>query len=197
MGPIRATIRCTVRPFGWSGRASRSEFWWYTLALGIGGAVGGFYLATNFGAEFSARVQEADPFALHYNADQVAEEVFGQMLMENWERARWVLLALLLPYLSSIAVTIRRLHDTGRSGWWYLISMVPLIGGLWLLILMIIPSEPRGNEWGPPEAMSERAKAKLQRSMEPYMQPRSEIDVHDTPDAIRALRHARMPDPIS
>lgn len=55
-------------------------------------------------------------------------------------------LAILLP---SIGVTIRRLHDTGRSGWWMLIGLVPLVGGLILLYFMICDSEPNSNDYGP------------------------------------------------
>ncbi|MGG0459843.1 DUF805 domain-containing protein [Priestia aryabhattai] len=50
--------------------------------------------------------------------------------------------AMILP---SLAVTVRRLHDTGRSGWWYLINFVPVIGGIWLLILLCQRSEVTAN----------------------------------------------------
>jgi uncharacterized membrane protein YhaH (DUF805 family) len=46
-------------------------------------------------------------------------------------------LALLLP---SIAVRVRRLHDTGRSGWWSFIVIIPLIGAIWLIVLLCPPS---------------------------------------------------------
>jgi uncharacterized membrane protein YhaH (DUF805 family) len=55
-------------------------------------------------------------------------------------------LAVLIP---AIAVTIRRLHDTGRSGWWILIVLVPIIGGIWLLVLMVFDSQPGENAYGP------------------------------------------------
>lgn len=54
-------------------------------------------------------------------------------------------LAILIP---CIAVTVRRLHDTGRSGWWLLIGFVPLIGGLVLLVFMVLDSKPGTNEYG-------------------------------------------------
>lgn len=47
-------------------------------------------------------------------------------------------LALLLP---GLAVAIRRLHDVGKSGWWILIGLVPLVGGFVLLFFMLQPSE--------------------------------------------------------
>ena len=55
-------------------------------------------------------------------------------------------LALLLP---SIGVTIRRLHDTSRSGWWILIGFVPLVGGIVLLVFMCLDSTPGANAYGP------------------------------------------------
>ena len=55
-------------------------------------------------------------------------------------------LAVLIP---SLAVTVRRLHDTGRTGWWILIGLIPVIGGIVLLIFMLLDSEPGSNEYGP------------------------------------------------
>ena len=54
-------------------------------------------------------------------------------------------LAVLIP---SVAVSVRRLHDTNRSGWWLLISLVPLIGGLVLLVFLVFDSEPEENQYG-------------------------------------------------
>jgi uncharacterized membrane protein YhaH (DUF805 family) len=58
-----------------------------------------------------------------------------------------VSLGLLLPGLS---VAIRRLHDTGRSGWWILIGLIPLIGFIVLLIFYLEKSDPADNEYGSP-----------------------------------------------
>ena len=55
-------------------------------------------------------------------------------------------LAVLLP---GIAVAIRCLHDTGRSGWWILIGLVPVVGGIILLVFMILDSQPGTNAYGP------------------------------------------------
>jgi uncharacterized membrane protein YhaH (DUF805 family) len=60
-------------------------------------------------------------------------------------------LAVLLP---SLAVEIRRLHDTDRSGWWILIGLVPVIGGIWLLVLLCLAGTPAANRFGPPPAMA-------------------------------------------
>ena len=54
-------------------------------------------------------------------------------------------LAVLVP---SIAVAIRRLHDTGRSGWWVLLGLVPVLSII-LLIFLVLDSQPNDNEYGP------------------------------------------------
>lgn len=56
------------------------------------------------------------------------------------------LLAVLIP---SIAVGIRRMHDTSRSGWWLLIVLVPLVGGIWFFVLTVLDSTPGDNQYGP------------------------------------------------
>lgn len=55
-------------------------------------------------------------------------------------------LAIIIP---SISVTIRRLHDTSRSGWWLLVGFIPLLGILVLLIFMVLDSSPGRNAYGP------------------------------------------------
>lgn len=55
-------------------------------------------------------------------------------------------LAVLIP---SIAVSVRRLHDTDRSGWWLLISLIPVIGAIVLLIFMVLDSQTGENQYGP------------------------------------------------
>jgi uncharacterized membrane protein YhaH (DUF805 family) len=55
-------------------------------------------------------------------------------------------LAVLIP---SLAVGVRRLHDTGRSGWWLLISLIPLIGAIILLVFACQDSEENDNQYGP------------------------------------------------
>ncbi|GAA1004635.1 DUF805 domain-containing protein [Streptomyces thermogriseus] len=55
-------------------------------------------------------------------------------------------LAVLLP---GLGVAVRRLHDTGRSGWWLLIALVPLIGAIVLLVFLVSDSQPDTNQYGP------------------------------------------------
>jgi uncharacterized membrane protein YhaH (DUF805 family) len=54
-------------------------------------------------------------------------------------------LATLIP---GIAVAVRRLHDVGKSGWWYFIVLIPIIGAIWLLILFFTEGEKGKNQYG-------------------------------------------------
>lgn len=54
-------------------------------------------------------------------------------------------LALLLP---SLAVTVRRLHDTNRSGWWFLIAIIPILGAIALLVFTIQDGTMGSNDYG-------------------------------------------------
>lgn len=60
-----------------------------------------------------------------------------------------VLLYSLAIAIPSIAVAVRRLHDTGRSGWWIFLGMIPIIGSIVLLIFMTQDSQPGANKYGP------------------------------------------------
>ena len=51
-------------------------------------------------------------------------------------------------FIPSLAVAIRRLHDTGRSGWWLLIGFVPIIGAIVLIVFMVQDSQPGANQYG-------------------------------------------------
>lgn len=62
-------------------------------------------------------------------------------------------LVILVP---GLAVTIRRLHDIGKSGWWYLIAFVPFVGGLILFVFTLLDSEPFPNQWGLDPKAAER-----------------------------------------
>lgn len=84
-----------------SGRASRSEYWWWVLLNFVLGFI------------------------------PVVNIIYG--------------LAALIP---SIAVGVRRLHDTGRSGWWLLLALIPLVN-LVLIYFLVQPSQETPNEYGP------------------------------------------------
>ncbi|MFC4452253.1 DUF805 domain-containing protein [Deinococcus sonorensis] len=66
----------------------------------------------------------------------------------------WVGIALMSVYtlgvlVPSLAVSVRRLHDTGRTGWLYLITLIPFVGSLILLVFLVQDSQPGDNKWGP------------------------------------------------
>ena len=50
--------------------------------------------------------------------------------------------------IPSLALSVRRLHDIGRTGWWVLISIIPVIGVVVLLVFMLLDSEPGSNRYG-------------------------------------------------
>ncbi len=103
------------------GRATRREFWMFTLYVFIVYFVGALILGI-----LSTLVR------------------IGFFLgMGIWIIAT---LALLIP---SLAFQVRRLHDTGRSGWWLLISFIPYVGGLIVLVLECLPSQKGTNIYGP------------------------------------------------
>lgn len=86
-------------------------------------------------------------FILFYLIIQlILQCIFGR---ESWGyliSGSLVGLALLLPYLGII---VRRLHDIGKSGWWFFICFIPLIGWIWLIVLLATPSQETPNEYGP------------------------------------------------
>jgi uncharacterized membrane protein YhaH (DUF805 family) len=108
------------------GRAGRSEYWYWILALVLVSIV----LTLIEGAVLApaAGFEPFDPEA-------------GQPLR--------MLLALVI-FLPTLAVSIRRLHDGGRSGWWLFIQVVPIIGGLILLWWYVQAGDEADNEYGPP-----------------------------------------------
>lgn len=71
--------------------------------------------------------------------------IVGLILLFNDYASAAFSLATLLP---SLGVSVRRLHDVGKSGWWILIALVPLLGAIYLIYLNILDSEPGTNEYG-------------------------------------------------
>ncbi|WP_050761434.1 DUF805 domain-containing protein [Jannaschia sp. CCS1] len=124
-----------------SGRARRAEYWWFVLwtilaGAAMGGAIG-YYLFSNpdFLGQFSAPKGGAAP---DINIDAQLRTYGGYYFAAN----------LVLFWLPGLAVTIRRLHDTDRSGAWYFIQLVPLIGFIWFLVLMCLPGTYGTNRFG-------------------------------------------------
>ena len=104
------------------GRATRSEFWWWVLFTIIAslaaGILDGLAIAPILGRDA-------------FYGPHVLSALLG--------------IALILPGLS---VSVRRLHDIDRSGWWILIGLVPLIGNLVLLFWYVQPSQTGRNRFG-------------------------------------------------
>ncbi len=124
-----------------SGRASRSEYWWYSLFCFIVAMVciaAGLALGALFGG--AAAMQGGDSVLDHGVAGFGIGFLIGYLILLIFA------LATLVP---SIAVTVRRLHDSGRSGWWYLLSFVPYVGGIVLFIFMLLEGQPGENKYGP------------------------------------------------
>ncbi|MFI8338690.1 DUF805 domain-containing protein [Streptomyces sp. NPDC085639] len=55
----------------------------------------------------------------------------------------------LAVFLPNLGVTIRRLHDTGKSGWWIFIGAVPLVGLVWIIVLLASAGQQQPNQYGP------------------------------------------------
>jgi|TARA_B110000967_G_C18893791_1_gene569181 uncharacterized membrane protein YhaH (DUF805 family) len=69
---------------------------------------------------------------------------FTELVPYGWIYVIYVL-AVFIP---GIAVVVRRLHDIGKSGWFYFIALIPIIGAIWLLVLLCTDSESGANKWG-------------------------------------------------
>lgn len=54
----------------------------------------------------------------------------------------------LATFIPGLAVLVRRLHDVDKSGWWFFISLIPIVGAIWLLILLFTEGTPGTNQYG-------------------------------------------------
>ena len=110
----------TKRYAQFSGRASKREFWGYMLFRMVA-VVAIFFVAV-----------------IMFAINESLGSIFNLLC--------WLFgIALVIPDLS---VGVRRLHDIGKSGWWFLIGLVPLIGPIWLIILWCQASVNEDNQWG-------------------------------------------------
>jgi uncharacterized membrane protein YhaH (DUF805 family) len=101
----------TAKSATFSGRARRSEYWWFSL----------LYVS-------------------------VSAALIGISLAVNAPQLNVLLLLLIVPMLS---VSVRRLHDTGKSGRWMLIGLIPVVGQVVYLAAMTVDSVPGDNQYGP------------------------------------------------
>lgn len=102
-----------------TGRARRTEYWMFML----------FHFLIIFVLAF-----------LYAILEDVGMSQIGMFLLVVY---------VLMSLLPALALTIRRLHDTGRSGWYYLLSFIPYIGGIIIFIFTVMDSETGQNKWGP------------------------------------------------
>ena len=119
VGPLGYWAGCYRKYATFTGRARRAEYWWYTLFNVIVYAV-------------------LIGIGLLFSGSDGNSSVLGALI-------GIYLLAVLLP---TLAVTTRRLHDSGKSGWWQLIGILPL-GGFVVLIMTLLSGDPGPNEYGP------------------------------------------------
>ena len=106
-----------------SGRARRSEFWFFGLfniIFSIIAWVIDIILGTTFDLGYANSLPYGMVYVIYY-------------------------LAVLVP---GLAVGVRRLHDVGKSGWMMLVVLIPLIGAIWLLVLYLTDSQVGSNKWG-------------------------------------------------
>jgi uncharacterized membrane protein YhaH (DUF805 family) len=101
-----------------SGRARRKEYWMFAL----------------FNVIFSIVLSLLDQLLGTVSKD-IGLGVFSGLYA----------LAVLLP---GLALSVRRLHDVGKSGWWLFIALIPLIGGIWLFVLTVTDSQHSTNQYG-------------------------------------------------
>lgn len=133
-------IKLGFRKYGtFAGRATRAEYWWWYLFSIL--VFLPLYLVALVAAAASAPSGTTTQGTTGGSAAGagIALVLLVVMLVVG--------LALLVP---SISVMVRRLHDTGKSGWWYWISLVPFVGGIILLVLLVMESTPGANQFGPP-----------------------------------------------
>lgn len=122
MGPFAALDSVMSKYFTLRGRAPRSEYWWYFLM---------YFIILMAALTFDAYLY--DP------SKPVSLNPF------SYFTTFW----LIINVIPQFAVTIRRLHDSDKSGFWYLIVLVPF-GSIVMFVFMVLPSDPRDNAYGPP-----------------------------------------------
>lgn len=98
-------------------------------------------------ADFDGRARRTEywMFILFNIIFSAAAGLFDNMLGLTVGLSGLYSLAILIP---SIAVGVRRLHDIGKSGWMLLVALIPLIGWIWLIILLATEGTPGVNEYG-------------------------------------------------
>jgi len=99
-------------------------------------------------AKFDGRSRRAEywQFVLFVTIVSVILSVLDAMMGMEGILSGLFSLGVLIP---GLAVLVRRLHDTDRRGWWFLLVFIPVIGQIWLFVLMVFDSQPGDNRFGP------------------------------------------------
>lgn len=113
-------LLCLNKYADFNGRARRKEYWFFILFLWLI-QLGLIIVGSILGA-----------------VTEIAATIFSGL-------AILVMLGAIIP---ALAVAVRRLHDTGKSGGWIFINLVPLVGGLWFLFLMVSQGTSGSNDYG-------------------------------------------------
>lgn len=144
---------CMRKYASFSGRARRSEFWWFFLAVQLilipfSIALGIAFVAAS-GDLIDLMEDETVPSFRQFVDGVEWDKLIGPGLLLGA-----VCLFLFIP---ALAVTARRLHDIGLSGWFMLVGLVPLgLGSAAMIIMCVIDSQARDNDWGPDPKSGER-----------------------------------------
>lgn len=127
--------RCiTVNYANFRGRARRKEFWSFALFSFVALAV---LAVVGMGLDFAAGNLNQVPSDADFSASGAPWFTFVVAFL-GWA-------ALIIP---SLAVTVRRIHDIGLSGWFILVNFIPSVGSLIILVFTLIPSQRNPNKWG-------------------------------------------------
>lgn len=111
------------------GRSRRRDYWLAMLGLAIVEVILYVILMASIVSAAASETQEPGPM---FMVSMILLLVFT--------------LAIIVP---SLAIVIRRLHDIGKSGVWFFISFIPVIGSIMIFIFMLMDSQPGTNQWGP------------------------------------------------
>lgn len=127
--PFPAAVKRFFKKYAtFSGRASRSEYWWWTLVSSVIGII--LNIIISAGSHTTASGPVAGPGA-----------VIGTVLLVIWG------LGAIVP---SLALTVRRLHDSNKSGWMILLGLIPIVGGIILLVFVLLGPDPAGQRFDQP-----------------------------------------------
>lgn len=127
IGPVQAVRRAYRKAFRYDGRASRGEYWWFVLYQSL--------------ALFTVYLIFIVAITMTQSSDPSGTTALGPVV--TIYIAVLVLCGLQL-FVVGLSLAIRRLHDAGMSGWMYLLSLVPTVGGIVLLVLVCQPPKVEG-----------------------------------------------------